>query len=214
MDLTSALILAGLGAFHGLNPAMGWLFAVALGLQEHSRNGVLRALPPIVLGHAASVLVTLGLVSAASLAAPPKAISYGVAALVCGFGVGRLVRRRHPRWVGMKVTRWQLAGWSFLMATAHGAGLMVLPVALHSEHEGHMGHSTHSAPSGHDVAALASQSLLATGIHTLAMLAATTVLALLVYERLGVAVLRKAWFNLDFAWAVALIGAGAFAAFT
>jgi hypothetical protein len=220
MDLTSALILAGLGAFHGLNPAMGWLFAVALGLQEHSRNGVLRALPPIVLGHAASVLVTLGLVSAASLAAPPKVISYGVAALVCGFGVWRLVRRRHPRWVGMKVTRWQLAGWSFLMATAHGAGLMVLPVTLRSEHEGHMGHgahSTHGAPGvhdGHDVAALASQSLLATGIHTLAMLAATTVLALLVYERLGVAVLRKAWFNLDFAWAVALIGAGAFAAFT
>jgi hypothetical protein len=208
MDLTSALILAGLGAFHGLNPAMGWLFAVALGLQEHSRNGVLRALPPIVLGHAASVLVTLGLVSMASLAAPPKAISYGVAALVCGFGVWRLVRRRHPRWVGMKVTRWQLAGWSFLMATAHGAGLMVLPVALHSEHAGHGGHE------GHGAMALASQSLLATGIHTLAMLATTTVLALLVYERLGVAVLRKAWFNLDFAWAVALIGAGTFAAFT
>ena len=208
MDLTSALILAGLGAFHGLNPAMGWLFAVALGLQEHSRNGVLRALPPIVLGHAASVLVTLGLVSAASLAAPPKVISYGVAALVCGFGVWRLVRRRHPRWVGMKVT--QVA-----------AGRMVVPD----------GHRPRRRPDGapgrpaqrargrtrrHTRArrALASQSLLATGIHTLAMLATITVLALLVYERLGVAVLRKAWFNLDFAWAVALIGAGAFAAFT
>ncbi|WP_329084371.1 MULTISPECIES: hypothetical protein [unclassified Streptosporangium] len=205
MDLTSLLVLAGLGAFHGLNPAMGWLFAVALGLQERSRDGVLRALPPIVLGHAGSVLITLGLVSAARLAAPPKAVSYGVAAVVCGFGLWRLLRRRHPRWVGMKVTKWQLAGWSFLMATAHGAGLMVLPVTLNGGRGGH---------EGHDAAALASQSLLATGVHTMSMLVTTTVLALVVYERLGVAVLRKAWFNLDLAWAVALIGAGAFAALT
>ncbi|MGS2648494.1 hypothetical protein [Streptosporangium sp. LJ11] len=211
MDLMPLLILAGLGAFHGLNPAMGWLFAVALGLQERSRDGVLRALPPIVLGHAGSVLVTLGLVSVARLAAPPKAVSYGVAAVVCGFGLWRLLRRRHPRWVGMKVTKWQLAGWSFLMATAHGAGLMVLPVTLHGGHGGHGGHGSHG---GHDAAALASQSLLATGVHTMAMLVTTTVLALVVYERLGVAVLRKAWFNLDLAWAVALIGAGAFAALT
>lgn len=197
MDLTSVLILAGLGAFHGLNPAMGWLFAVALGLQERSRAAVLRALPPIVLGHAGSVLITLGLVSAARVATPPKLISYGVAILVCGFGVWRIVRRRHPRWVGMKVTWWQLAGWSFLMATAHGAGLMVLPITLRG---------------GHGAAVLASQSLLATAIHTLAMLSTITILAMVVYERLGVAVLRKAWFNLDLAWAVALIGAGAFAA--
>ncbi|WP_436764004.1 hypothetical protein [Streptosporangium sp. V21-05] len=211
MDLTSLLILAGLGAFHGLNPAMGWLFAVALGLQERSRDGVLRALPPIVLGHAGSVLITLGLVSAARLAAPPKVVSYGVAAVVCGFGLWRLLRRRHPRWVGMKVTKWQLTGWSFLMATAHGAGLMVLPVTLNDGHGGHGGHGGHE---GHEAAALASQSLLATGVHTTAMLVTTTVLALVVYERLGVAVLRKAWFNLDLAWAVALIGAGAFAVLT
>ncbi|GAA3414604.1 hypothetical protein [Streptosporangium vulgare] len=217
MDLTSLLILAGLGAFHGLNPAMGWLFAVALGLQERSRDGVLRALPPIVLGHAGSVLITLGLVSAARLAAPPKVVSYGVAAVVCGFGLWRLLRRRHPRWVGMKVTKWQLAGWSFLMATAHGAGLMVLPVALNDGHGAHGAHGAHSGHGGHEgyeAAALASQSLLTTGVHTLAMLVTTTVLALVVYERLGVAVLRRAWFNLDLAWAVALIGAGAFAALT
>ncbi|MER5649005.1 hypothetical protein [Streptosporangium sp. NPDC002524] len=213
MDLTSLLILAGLGAFHGLNPAMGWLFAVALGLQERSRDGVLRALPPIVLGHAGSVLITLALVSAARLAAPPKVVSYGVAAVVCGFGLWRLLRRRHPRWVGMKVTKWQLAGWSFLMATAHGAGLMVLPVTLNSGHSGHGGHVGHGGHEG-EAAALASQSLLTTGVHTMAMLVTTTVLALVVYERLGVAVLRKAWFNLDLAWAVALIGAGAFAALT
>ncbi|MEU8381024.1 hypothetical protein [Streptosporangium sp. NPDC048865] len=211
MDLTSLLILAGLGAFHGLNPAMGWLFAVALGLQERSRDGVLRALPPIVIGHAGSVLITLVLVSAARLAAPPKVVSYGVAAVVCGFGLWRLLRRRHPRWVGMKVTKWQLAGWSFLMATAHGAGLMVLPVTIGGGHPGHGGHGGHG---GHEAAALASQSLLTTGVHTMAMLVTTTVLALVVYERLGVAVLRRAWFNLDLAWAVALIGAGAFAAFT
>ncbi|MGC5011678.1 hypothetical protein ACLQ2R_13020 [Streptosporangium sp. DT93] len=225
MDLTPLLIVAGLGAFHGLNPAMGWLFAVALGLQERSRAGVLRALPPIVLGHAASVLATLGLVSAARLAAPPKAVSYGVAALVCGFGVWRLLRRHHPRRVGMKVNGWQLTGWSFLMATAHGAGLMVLPVTLgagggHEAHAGHAGHGQQGGHAGHlahgdqGAVALASQSLLATGVHTVAMLVVTTVLALLVYERLGVSVLRRAWFNLDLAWAVALIGAGVFAALT
>ncbi|GAA3807931.1 hypothetical protein GCM10022226_30010 [Sphaerisporangium flaviroseum] len=200
MELTQWLVLAGFGAFHGLNPAMGWLFAVALGLQERSRRAVLRALPPIVAGHAGSVLVTLALVAAARVATPPKVVSYGVAALVCGFGVWKLLRRRHPRWVGMRVTRWQLAGWSFLMATAHGAGLMLLPVAL----------------TGHDDAALALslQALVFTAVHTLAMLTVTATLAVVVYERLGVAVLRRAWFNLDLAWGVALIGAGAFAALT
>jgi hypothetical protein len=199
-DPVSLLVLAGLGAFHGLNPAMGWLFAVALGLQERSRATVFRAIPPIVLGHAASVLVTLALVTVARLAVPPKAISYGVAALVCGFGVWRLVRRRHPRWVGMRVTRWQLAGWSFLMATAHGAGLMVLPVTLRDGDTA--------------VITLTGQALLSTAVHTTAMLATITGLAVLVYERLGVAVLRKAWFNLDLAWGIALIGAGVFVAFT
>ncbi|MDF5755308.1 hypothetical protein [Spongiactinospora sp. TRM90649] len=200
MDLVSWTILAGLGAFHGLNPAMGWLFAVALGLQERSRAAVLRALPPIVLGHAGSVLLTLALVAAARTAAPPKIVSYAVAGLVCCFGVWRLVRRRHPRWVGMRVTRLQLAWWSFLMAGAHGAGLMLLPITLR----------------GHDtaVAALSVQALASAAVHTLAMLTVTTALALLVYDRLGVAVLRKAWFNVDLAWAVALIGAGAAAVLT
>ncbi|MFG1877181.1 hypothetical protein ACGFIV_20255 [Sphaerisporangium sp. NPDC049003] len=200
MELTQWLVLAGFGAFHGLNPAMGWLFAVALGLQERSRRAVLAALPPIVAGHAASVLVTLALVAAARVATPPRFVSYGVAALVCGFGLWKLLRRRHPRWVGMRVTGWQLAGWSFLMATAHGAGLMLLPITL----------------SGHQHAALAltEQALLFTAVHTLAMLTVTATLAVVVYERLGVSVLRRAWFNLDLAWAIALIGAGAFAVLT
>ncbi|GII64964.1 hypothetical protein Skr01_50490 [Sphaerisporangium krabiense] len=200
MELTQLLVLAGFGAFHGLNPAMGWLFAVALGLQERSRRAVLGALPPIVLGHAGSVLVTLALVAAVRMATPPRAVSYGVAALVCGFGLWKLLRRRHPRWVGMRVTGWQLAGWSFLMATAHGAGLMLLPVTL----------------AGHERAALAlsRETLTAAGVHTAAMLAVTATLAVVVYERLGVSVLRRAWFNLDLAWAVALIGAGVFAALT
>ncbi len=123
-----------------------------------------------------------------------------MAALVCGFGVWKLLRRRHPRWVGMRVSGWQLAGWSFLMATAHGAGLMLLPITL----------------SGHQEAALTltEQALLFTAVHTLAMLTVTATLAVVVYERLGVSVLRRAWFNLDLAWAVALIGAGAFAVLT
>ncbi|GAA5078870.1 amino acid permease [Thermocatellispora tengchongensis] len=200
MDAVSVLVLAGLGAFHGLNPAMGWLFAVALGLQERSRAAVLRALPPIVLGHAGSVLVTLALVTAARLAAPPRAVAYGAAALVCGFGVWRLVRRRHPRWVGMRVTRWELAGWSFLMSSAHGAGLMLLPVTL--------------GGGGTAVLTLTAGAVAAAAVHTLAMLAVLAGVAVLVYERLGVAVLRRAWINLDVVWAVALIGAGAALALT
>nr|WP_285780656.1 hypothetical protein [Microtetraspora sp. NBRC 13810] len=179
---------------------MGWLFAVALGLQERSRAAVLRALPPIVLGHAGSVLVTLGLVTLARLAVPPRPVAYAVAALVCGFGVHKLLRRRHPRWVGMRVTSRQLAGWSFLMASAHGAGLMLLPVTLRAG----------------DTAALAltTEAVTATAVHTAAMLAVMTLLAVIVYERLGVAVLRKAWFNLDLVWAVALIVAGGALALT
>jgi hypothetical protein len=219
------LALAGLGAFHGLNPAMGWLFAVALGLQERSRRAVLLALPPIVLGHAATVLLTLLLIAAARVAAPPRAVSLAVGGLVCGFGVWKLLRRRHPRWVGMRVTWWQLAGWSFLMATAHGAGLMLLPVTLagtepstqddEGAHGGHGGADGGGAHEGSEVVLrLTEQAALATLVHTLATLTVTAILALLVYERLGVTVLRKAWFNVDVVWAVALIVAGVFAALT
>jgi uncharacterized membrane protein len=114
--------LAALGAFHGLNPAMGWLFAVALGLQERRRGAVLRAIPPIALGHAAAVAIVLLAVAVAQRVVPPLALRLAGGGALLLFGLYKLVRRgRHPRWVGMRVGFRDLATWSFLMSSAHGA---------------------------------------------------------------------------------------------
>ncbi|ABG03313.1 conserved hypothetical protein [Rubrobacter xylanophilus DSM 9941] len=198
------IALAALGAYHGLNPAMGWLFAVALGLQERRRGAVLGALPPIALGHAAAVAAALLVLGAAGLAAPPDLLRYGCAAVLVLFGLYRLLRRRHPRWVGMRVGFRDLAAWSFLMATAHGAGLMLFPVllGLSSGHGAHAAHAGMAAPGG------LWTGLAAVGLHTLAMFAVMAAVAVVVYERLGVMILKRTWFNLDLLWAGVLIGAG------
>jgi hypothetical protein len=124
------LTLSLLGAYHGVNPGMGWLFAVALGLQEQSGRAVLRALLPIAIGHAAAIGLTVGLLAAGRASVPLSALAWITAALLVGFGLFKLIRPRHPRWVGMRVGAKDLVVWSFLMATAHGAGLMLLPVFL------------------------------------------------------------------------------------
>src|SRR5689334_11333419 len=124
------LTLALLGAYHGVNPGMGWLFAVALGLQEKSSGAVRRALVPIALGHAASIGLTVALLGVGLASVPAAALRWLTAAALVAFGVLKLVRPRHPRWVGMRVGFRDLTWWSFLMATAHGAGLMLLPVFL------------------------------------------------------------------------------------
>src|SRR3712207_4532528 len=124
------LALALLGAYHGLNPAMGWLFAVALGLQEQRRGAVLQALPPIALGHATAVLLAVLVVGVAQIVVPSDVLRYGCAGVLILFGLYKAVRRRHPRWVGMRVGFRDLTAWSFLMASAHGAGLMLIPVLL------------------------------------------------------------------------------------
>ncbi len=124
------LALLGLGAFHGINPGMGWLFAVALGLQEQRRSAVWKALPPIAVGHALSVGLVVAIVALVHSSIPHRALSWSAAAMLVGFGAYRLVRARHPRWVGMRVGFRDLTLWSFLMASAHGAGLMLVPVFL------------------------------------------------------------------------------------
>src|SRR6185437_9729191 len=122
--------LFALGAGHGINPAMGWLFAVALGLQRGSRRAVWSALGPLAIGHAAAMLLTIGAAAAIGAVLPPSTLKWGVAALLVALGVYRLVRSRHIVYGGMQVNSRELATWSFLMATAHGAGLMVLPLVL------------------------------------------------------------------------------------
>ena len=206
------LTLAVLGAYHGLNPAMGWLFAVALGLQEQRRGAVLQALPPIALGHAIAVLLAVLVVGVAQNVIPFDVLRYGCAGVLIAFGSYKLVRQRHPRWVGMRVGFGDLTVWSFLMASAHGAGLMLIPVLLRLASDermqgahAHGGHTDHGAMIG---SATVLADLAAVGLHTLALFAVMGVIAVVVYEKLGVMILKRTWFNLDLLWAGALVGAG------
>jgi hypothetical protein len=199
------LALGLLGAYHGVNPAMGWLFAVALGLQERSRQAVLRALLPIALGHEGAVAVAVVLASGVGLVATPEALRPAGAAALVLFGLYRFARpRAHPRWVGMRVAPRELALWSFLMSSAHGAGLMLFPVLLGLPAAGPAHEASRLAPG----ATAAVQGVAAATVHTLAMVLTMGAVALLVYEKLGVAVLRRAWVNLDALWAAALVAAG------
>src|SRR5215212_9961127 len=154
------VVLALLGGFHGVNPGMGWLFAVALGLQERSRAAVVRAFGPIALGHAASVAVVVALVVGSQTWLPSGVLRIAGGVALVLFGLYKLLApMSHPRWVGMRVNGRDLVAWSFLMATAHGAGLMLVPVLLRLSPgtEGqteHMGHGLHAEHADH--AALAS----------------------------------------------------------
>jgi uncharacterized membrane protein len=206
------LTLVLLGAYHGLNPAMGWLFAVALGLQERRRGAVLQALPPIALGHAAAVILAVLVVGVAQVVVPFDVLRYVCAGALILFGLYKLVRRGHPRWVGMRVGFRDLTAWSFLMATAHGAGLMLIPVLLRisstAQVHGAHAHGTHAAHASMTVSAPVLADLAVVGLHTLAMFAVMGVIAIVVYEKLGVMILKRTWFNLDLLWAGALVGAG------
>jgi uncharacterized membrane protein (UPF0136 family) len=219
-ELWPWLTLFGLGAFHGINPAMGWLFAVGLGLQEQKRAAVLRALPPIALGHALAIGIIIAAVLLARINVPPFDLKIAAAAILFAFGLYRLFRSRHPNWVGMRVGFRDLTLWSFVMASAHGAGLMLIPLFLKAPpqtlapHGGgttpHM-HSTH----GLEFANFSTPSLLTSSIavHTLGYLLVTGLVAILVYERLGVGILRRAWFNVDVFWMLALMITGLFILF-
>ncbi|WP_435205562.1 hypothetical protein [Micromonospora sp. bgisy143] len=202
MTVGTLATLAALGAFHGLNPAMGWLFAVARGLQERSRSALLRALPPIAAGHLASVAIVAALVTATRSVTTSTVLAVVGGVLLVGFGLWRLLSERHFRWAGMRLSAAQLAGWSFLMSSAHGAGLMLLPVLVAEPVPG--GHSGHLAAAS--VGAL--PGLAAAGVHTVAMFGTALAVAVLVYEVLGVGVLRRAWFNVDRLWAGVLVAAG------
>jgi hypothetical protein len=198
------LALAGLGAFHGLNPAMGWLFAVARGMQERSAAVVLRSLPPIAAGHLASVAIVASVVSATRSVVAANIVGVVGGVVLVGYGLWRLLSERHFRWAGMRLSPAQLAGWSFLVSSAHGAGLMLLPVlATEPMPAGHLDHAM-AAP-----AAGALTGLAAAGVHTVAMLTVMGTIALVVYEFVGVGVLRRAWFNVDRLWAAVMVGAGA-----
>jgi hypothetical protein len=198
-----ALALFALGAVHGINPAMGWLFAVGIGLQERDRRAVWRALGPLALGHALAIGGAVLLAATIGLVLPPRLVRWIVATSLIGFGILRLVRHGHFRWGGMRLSSGELTTWSFLMASAHGAGLMILPLVVGA-----------TPPPTHQHAHLAglggpgTLEMSAPLIHTVGYLAVTTLLAVIVYEKVGLQILRRAWINLDVLWAAALIVAG------
>jgi hypothetical protein len=209
------VILALLGAYHGLNPAMGWLFAVALGMQERRRSAVTGALLPIALGHELSIVLVAALVLGLGLVADSSVLHLGAGLALIAFGVFRFVKpRAHPRWTTMRVNRRELTWGSFLMSSAHGAGLMVAPVLIGA------GTSEAAASGDHALEAVRSGALsipesgLAIMLHVSAMIAVMGVVAVLVYEYVGVGMLRKAWVNLDWLWAGAFVLAGVLTFFT
>ena len=200
-----------LGAYHGLNPAMGWLFAVALGLQEKAGSAVVRSLLPLGIGHLLSVGLVVGAAQLIQLTLPLRAVRTIAAAVLIGFGLYRLIRRRHTRWVGMRVGSRDLAFWSFLMASAHGAGLMLLPFVMAFPQPamaaGHPHHTMLAASMGTSPG-VAPQWWFPVALHTLGYLLVTAALALVVYYKAGVAILRRAWFNLELLWVGSLVAMG------
>lgn len=216
-ELCPWLALFGLGAYHGINPGMGWLFAVALGLQEKSRYAIWRALLPITIGHALATGLVILVVAGIGVVVSHTAVRGLAAFVLIAFGMYRLVRARHPKWVGMRVGWRDLIIWSFLMASAHGAGLMLVPVLLGRSSAPHALH-VHQAPSvspmfsSEPMAFLDNPTLacLAVGVHTVGYLLVMGLVAVVVYEKLGLALLRHAWINLDLLWAMALVAAGIF----
>jgi hypothetical protein len=187
---------------------MGWLFAVALGLQERRRGALWGALPPLALGHAAAILAALVAAALLGRALPLTVVEWVVGGMLIVLGGFRLLRHRHPRG-GMRVGPRDLALWSLAMATAHGAGLMVLPVVLAVPQSAHAAHTGSLAMAG-VMGAGGAGAWWATALHTVGYLAATMLAAVVVYERFGVGVVRRVWVNVDLIWGPALIITGIF----
>jgi hypothetical protein len=188
--------LAALGAVHGLNPGMGWLFAVALAIQEGDGRVVWKALGPLAAGHALAIAAALGAWVILGDVVPGSLVQWTVALLLFGMGVRQVVRHRHPRYGGMRVGPWRLTVWSFLMASAHGAGLMALPVVL----TGHGAHAEHATVSSNAVVAIAGSVA-----HGAGYVLVTALVASLFYYKIGVGRLQRLWVNVNLVWAAALI---------
>jgi hypothetical protein len=206
--------LLALGAAHGINPAMGWLFAVGRALQERDRRALWRALGPLALGHALAIAVAIALALAMGEVLPLRWLRWVVAASLLAVGVDGLLHHRHVRLGGMRVDARELATWSFLMASAHGAGLMVLPFILGATSpvpEMHQHHAMMAMRLDSSLAAgvgsLDAMAIIAPLVHTLGYLAVTVAIAFVVYEKLGLRILRRAWINVNAIWSAALIAA-------
>jgi hypothetical protein len=204
-----------LGAYHGVNPAMGWLFAVALGMQQRDRRAIVRALPAIAIGHEASLVLVVVLVLVLGVVVDTSALHLGAGIALVAFGVFRFVKpRAHFRWTTMRVNRRELGWWSFLMSTAHGAGLMAAPIVLGAGTRSAAAASDHALETVHQGLLSIPASAFALVLHVAMMVTVAGTIAVLVYDRYGVAILRKAWINLDAVWAAAFVVAGVVTLFT
>jgi hypothetical protein len=212
---TAAGALLSLGALHGLNPGMGWLFAVALGMQRGNRGAVWRALGPLALGHALAIAAAVAIALGLGVVVPSAGVRWGAAVLLVGLGLLQLRGHSHAalgRWrVGLRASGRELTLWSFVVATAHGAGLMAAPFALRASQ---LVAYRSSPVAHHSMAALANvasidwPTLWSTAVHTAGYLLVTAVLAIVVYERASIHVVRRTWINFDLVWAAALVLTG------
>jgi hypothetical protein len=204
VNTAQLVTLALLGVFHGINPGMGWLFAVSFGLQQRSRRALLLALPFIALGHEGSIGVMVVVLTATDSLLASKVVVLAGGGILLLFGLWQLWSRRHLRWAGMRLSRLQLAGWSFVMSSAHGAGLMLLPVLAFPVDEHVSALDLHRG-----VLPVLITGVVALAVHVGAMIITCGAVALLVYEIVGLSVLPRLWVNLDRLWAFALVAAGA-----
>lgn len=211
--------VVALGLFHGLNPAMGWPLAVANGMTARRSSAVFATLLPLGSGHFVAMAVVLVPFAWLSLLIQwQRPVRIGAGVLVLSFGVYRLMQRRHPRALA-RIRPTQLAWWSFWMATAHGAGLMLLPFMLGLCTSAPAAAESNTAANWPDLGHAAIMEYVArsnlvtalavAGVHTLAMIGAGLGMAWLVYRYLGLRVLRSTWLNLDTVWGASLLAAGA-----
>ncbi len=206
----------GSGVYHGLNPGMGWPLAVSAALMEQRRWAMAKALAALAVGHfAAMTAILLPFSAINALVDWQRPIRLVASAIVVAFGAYLLLNRRHPRFLS-RVPPHRLALWSFLVATAHGAGLMLLPIYLGLQSSGGMaGMGDMGDMAGHDALGglleqQAAPALLVAAVHTLAMLASGAIMAVAVYSWFGLRGVSRSWFNLDLVWAASLVVVGLF----
>jgi hypothetical protein len=195
------------GLYHGVNPGMGWPLAVSAGLMERSSRALVAALWPLTLGHLlAMVVVILPFSLLVALVQWQRQIQMGASLVVIGFGIFRFVNRRHPR-VLARIRPTQLGLWSFAVAIAHGAGLMLVPIYLGLCRIADLDRA--QAAAGVFIGANLGMAVLVSVFHSLTMIAAGGSLAWLVYRYLGLKFVSRSWFNLDATWAFSFILVGA-----